>query len=79
MLSQIGYLGCIITPNEQQFNRLQKLLDDYCLGPLRVAKKRLYLQPNEGGLGLINLREFRYNAPGSKGLHSIGAIIGDMT
>jgi hypothetical protein len=25
---------------------------------LRVAKKRLYLPPNEGGVGLINLREF---------------------
>jgi hypothetical protein len=51
MLSQIGYLGCIITPNDQQLKRLQKLVDEYCLGPLRVAKKRLYLPPNEGGVG----------------------------
>jgi len=58
MLSQIGYLGCIITPSEQQFKRLQKLVDDFCLGPLSVAKKRLYLPPTEGGLGLINLRDF---------------------
>jgi hypothetical protein len=28
------------------------------LGPLRVAKKRLYWPPNEGGLGLIKLRDF---------------------
>jgi len=58
MLSQIGYLGCIITPTEAQFKALQKELDEFCLGPLRIAKKKLYLPVNEGGLGLINLKDY---------------------
>jgi hypothetical protein len=58
MLSQIGYLGCIITPTDAQFKALQKILDDFCLGTLRIAKKKLYLPANEGGLGLVNLRDY---------------------
>jgi len=31
MLSQIGYLGCIITPSEDQIKRLQQIIDSFCL------------------------------------------------
>jgi hypothetical protein len=58
MLSQIGYLGCIITPTAGQLNRLQKMLDDFCTGSARVSKKKLYLPPNAGGLGLIKLNDY---------------------
>jgi len=58
MLSQIGYLGSILTPSNQQINRLQQLMDDFCLGTLRVARKKLYIPPSEGGLGLICLKEY---------------------
>jgi hypothetical protein len=58
MISQIGYLGCIITPNGAQTNRLQKLLDDFCIGLARIAKKKLYLPPNSGGLGLIKISDY---------------------
>jgi len=58
MLSLIGYLGCIITPSDQQLKRLQEITDNYCLGTIQLAKKRRYLPANEGGLGLINIKEF---------------------
>ncbi len=58
MLSQIGYLGCIITPTAGQLNRLQKLLDDFCTGSARVSNKKIYLPPNAGGLGLIKLTDY---------------------
>ncbi len=58
MLSLMGYLGCIITPSDQQLKRLQEVTDNFCLVTLQVAKKRRYLPSNEGGLGLINLKEF---------------------
>jgi hypothetical protein len=45
-------------PSDAQLKRLQDLLDKFCLGTLRVAKKRLYLPSREGGLGLINLRDY---------------------
>ena len=54
MLSQIGYLGSIITPSTRQFKLLQDIMDNFCLGTLRIAKNKLYNPPSEGGLGLIN-------------------------
>jgi hypothetical protein len=58
MISQIGYLGCIITPSQGQTNRLQKLLDDFCTGSSRIAKKKLYMPPGLGGLGLIKVHDY---------------------
>ncbi len=37
---------------------MQKTIDDFCIGTLKVAKNRKYEPPSAGGLGLINLREF---------------------
>jgi hypothetical protein len=58
LLSQIGYTGCFITPDNNQSKRLQDLMDGFCLGSLRVAKKKRYLPPSLGGLGLINAKNF---------------------
>jgi hypothetical protein len=53
MISQIGYIGSILSPTANQQKRLQDLLDKFCLNNLRVVKKKLYLPPVQGGLGLI--------------------------
>ncbi len=37
---------------------LSLTIDDFCIGPLKVAKNRRYEPPSAGGLGLINLRDF---------------------
>jgi hypothetical protein len=58
MLSLIGYLGCIITPSPEQILRLQTLMDNFCQGHLRIAKKKLYTPPHEGGLGLIKISDY---------------------
>jgi hypothetical protein len=58
MLSQIGYTGSFITPDHNQSKRLQDLMDGFCLGSLRIAKKKRYLPPSLGGLGLINVKNF---------------------
>jgi hypothetical protein len=50
MLSQVGYLGSIIKPNENQFKLLQECMDKFCTGSMNIAKKKLYLPPEEGGL-----------------------------
>ncbi len=56
MISQIGYLGSILNPTANQAKRLQKLLDDFCTG--KTAKKKLYLPPSCGGLGLIKITDY---------------------
>jgi hypothetical protein len=37
---------------------MQKCMDDFCIGTLKVAKNRKYLPPGKGGLGLFNLNDF---------------------
>jgi hypothetical protein len=58
MLSQIGYLGCILTPPTGLLNRLQQVMDNYCTGSIRIANNRKYLPANCGGMGLVNLKDF---------------------
>ncbi len=58
MLSQIGYIGSILSPTNNQMKRLQDLMDKFCLGTLRIAKKKLYLPPSQGGLGLIKISSY---------------------
>jgi hypothetical protein len=56
ILSQINYLGCIITPCEDDLRWMQNSFDNFCTGNLRVGKEKLYLPPSDGGLGLVNLK-----------------------
>jgi hypothetical protein len=58
MISQIGYLGSVITPTVQQTRLLQETLDKFCLGPLNIAKKKRYVPVTEGGLGLIEISDY---------------------
>jgi hypothetical protein len=58
LISQIGYIGCIITPTEAQLNTLQDLIDGYVTRGIVLAKDRLYTKAREGGLGLIKLESY---------------------
>ena len=37
---------------------MQKIIDDFCIGPLNVSTERRYLAPKIGGLGLIKVSDF---------------------
>jgi hypothetical protein len=58
LVSQIGYIGCIITPTALQIATMQSLINDYVTSGIVVAEERLYTRPCEGGLGLINLETY---------------------
>jgi hypothetical protein len=58
MLSQIGYFGSIITPSIADIRTLQKTIDDFCIGKIKIAQNRKYIPPASGGMGLINLNDF---------------------
>jgi hypothetical protein len=75
MLSLIGYIGCIITPTDDLFVQMQKTIDDFCIGTLKVAKNRKYEPPSAGGIGLVNLRDFvtALQCTWVKRVHSHGA------
>jgi len=58
LLSQLNHLGCFLMPSDSQLTIMQDLCNKFCLGRNRVSKSRLYLSPDEGGVGLIDLRHF---------------------
>jgi len=58
LLSQINYLGCVMLPSNRLLDKIQRALDDFSLGSIRFARERLCLKPEQGGLGLFNLKEF---------------------
>jgi hypothetical protein len=49
-------LGSILIPTEAILCDFQSKIDSFCLKNLSFAKDRLYIPPNEGGLGLINIK-----------------------
>ncbi len=58
LISQLGYIGCIVTPTAAQLTTLQTLIDAYVKGNVVIAADRLYLKPTDGGLGLIKLSHY---------------------
>jgi hypothetical protein len=58
LLSQISYIGSICNPTDNMLNNIQNLIDSFVMGTLIVSKDRHYIPPSEGGLGLINLKNF---------------------
>jgi hypothetical protein len=61
LVSQIGYVACIVTPTAAQTTVLQDMIDNYVTHGIVIAKDRLYTKPKNGGLGLIN--ELLYGSP----------------
>jgi len=58
LLSQVCHIGCFLLPSPDRLDKMQEICDNYCKASLRVNKNRLYLKPEDGGLGLVNLRDF---------------------
>ena len=58
MLSQLSYLGCIITPSELQYATLYGIIENFVKKNLNISKERLYLPAVKGGLGLIDIKTF---------------------
>ncbi len=58
LVSQIGYIGCIITPRPDQMAAMQNIIDRFVTGSIVIAEDRLYSKPKNGGLGLIDLKNY---------------------
>ncbi len=58
LVSLINYLGCFMMPEGNTLNSIQKSIDDYIIDKLRVARNRLYLHVDAGGVGCFKLDEF---------------------
>jgi hypothetical protein len=58
MLSQIGYLGCIIQPTRDQIQTFESIINAFVKGRLQIAKDRMTLKLNAGGIGMINISHY---------------------
>ncbi len=58
MYSQLNYLGCFLPISKEKATKLGNIIETFVTGNLRIAKKRLYLSPEQGGLGLFDVLDF---------------------
>ena len=58
LLSQINYMGCIISPTPPQLKILQNIVDSFTKGKLNIGRDRVTTPAEFGGLNMVNLKEF---------------------
>ena len=55
LISQLTYIGSVLSPDAQQLLQINKMIEEYVLNKMPFARDRLYTKPEHGGLGLIDL------------------------
>jgi hypothetical protein len=58
LIPQLNYLGCILEPSKRVLDSIQSSLDTFALQGQQVSGERRYLDPENGGLGLFELKTF---------------------
>ena len=58
LVSQLNYIGCFLPVSDLSINQLQLKINNFVKGSLQVSSERLYLDPEHGGLGIFNLKQF---------------------
>jgi hypothetical protein len=58
LIPQINYLGCFLDISDDVLADIQNTLDSFVINTLKVSKERRYLPPEQGGLGIFNLKTF---------------------
>ncbi len=58
LIPQLNYLGCILEPSKRILDSIQASLDTFALQGQQVSRDRRYLDPENGGLGLFELKSF---------------------
>ncbi len=54
----LNYLGCFLMPSRNVLKKIQNSIDDFTLGKLNVAKNRITIPLEYGGLGMFKLDDF---------------------
>jgi len=58
LYSQLNYLGCFIDFKKMETDRFSAIIENYVRGNLNISKKRIFMEPKAGGLGLFNVETF---------------------
>jgi hypothetical protein len=57
-LSQLSFVGSICTPPANVCSQIQEIMNNFACGTLKVARDKLYRDPEDGGLNLVNIKNF---------------------
>jgi hypothetical protein len=58
LISQINYIGCFLPPDPLVLEEIQAVCDTFVKKNIKIGTARMYLPPELGGLGCINLKTF---------------------
>jgi hypothetical protein len=58
LVSLLNYLGCFLMPSRNVLKRIQNSINDFTVGKLNVARNRITLPLESGGLGMFKLDDF---------------------
>jgi hypothetical protein len=58
LLSQLNYLGSVFEPTAEQLELCQGLINNFIRKNLKISDCRIYLPPENGGVGFFNIQDF---------------------
>ena len=58
LLPQPNYIGTMLMPDERILTELTEVIENFVTQGFNIAKKRFYAKPEDGGLGLFDLKTF---------------------
>jgi hypothetical protein len=58
LLSQVTYFASILVPPDHVVERSNNAMETFVAGGLNIGKSKLYMPINEGGVGMLDLRDF---------------------
>ncbi len=58
LYSQINYLGCFLPMQDDTMSVMEDLIVSFVKGSINIAKKRVFLPVENGGLGLFPIKDF---------------------
>jgi hypothetical protein len=58
LIPQINFIATVLTPDNVTLDFLSEQLENFVTKGLNIAKNRLYLPPDQGGVGLFDLKNF---------------------
>ena len=56
LISQLNYVGCFLPMPDDTLSTFQAIINQFVKNNLPVSAERLYLKPEDGRLGIFNLK-----------------------
>ena len=58
LMPQLNYIGTILSPDRETLIEIEQMMEGFVTNGFQIAKSRLYVPANSGGIGLFQLETF---------------------